>query len=347
MKMQSGLVGLVNVAGRHGTDSPEWHRELTEFLASNYFHGDSELDISTARWGERPDRVEQIVTDILRSGSEPKDPEQSARAQFEIYSAEQRRILAAVRRSSWLRLRFERGFKKRLKLARTYLSRREEMREYSTRTYHLVRRFALETGRRLRHKGTLRDADDIFMLRTDEIPSDTQLTETTQLLEKTRYRRLMYRGYRLLEPPGELGRGVAQRVSVGHAPDASSETVLTGIGCSAGIVRAKVRVIRTLEEADTLKPREILVTRFTDPGWTPVLGLVSGVITEVGGLLSHAAVIGREYGIPAVLNVAEATQLLRTGQQVEIDGNEGTVRVIAARSDGPVQESSQSTRPGD
>ena len=90
-----------------------------------------------------------------------------------------------------------------------------------------------------------------------------------------------------------------------------------------------MRVVAELAQANTLKTGEILVTRFTDPGWTPVLGLVCGVVTEVGGLLSHAAVIGREYGIPAVLNVAGATQILKTGQQVEIDGTAGTVKVVS------------------
>jgi phosphoenolpyruvate synthase/pyruvate phosphate dikinase len=93
-----------------------------------------------------------------------------------------------------------------------------------------------------------------------------------------------------------------------------------------------VRVVPTLEDAASVKAGEILVTRFTDPGWTPVLGLVSGIVTEVGGLLSHAAVIGREYGIPAVLNVPRATQMLATGQIIEIDGNEGTVKIIETRS---------------
>jgi phosphohistidine swiveling domain-containing protein len=203
------------------------------------------------------------------------------------------------------------------------------MREYSTRAYHLVRRFVLEAGARLQRRGVLQDADDIFMLQTGEIVAEAHISDP-RLNEETRYRRLMYRGYRSLEPPGELGRDVTQRSIADHLTASSSELVLKGIGCSAGIIRARVRVIRTLEEADTLKPREILVTRFTDPGWTPILGLVSGIITEVGGLLSHAAVIGREYGIPAVLNVPGATQILKTGQEVEVDGNEGTVRVLAA-----------------
>jgi len=79
---------------------------------------------------------------------------------------------------------------------------------------------------------------------------------------------------------------------------------------------------------DQILPGEILVTRFTDPGWTPILGLVQGVVTEVGGMLSHAAVIGREYGIPAVLNLRSATQKLSTGQRIRIDGTRGTVEIL-------------------
>jgi len=285
------------------------------------------------RWGERPDRVRQIVEDILRSGIDPKDPDRSAQAQFEAFTAEEQRILGAVRRSLWGRLRLERPFRRRLRLARTYLSRREEMREYSTRAYNVVRQFVLEAGVRLHRRGHLGDPADVFMLHTQELMrlergEDGPATAAAT----TAYRRLMYRGYRHLEPPGELGRNVSQRVAPEYQASAD-ELVLTGIGCSAGVITAPVRVVPTLEQAHTLQAGEILVTRFTDPGWTPVLGLVSGIVTEVGGLLSHAAVIGREYGIPAVLNVPGAMQILRTGQRVEIDGSRGTVRTKQAGSD--------------
>ena len=328
MAMQRGFVQLVKVAKQKGFESPDWQRALDEFIAKNYFHGDAELDISVARWGEKPARVQQIVEDIVRSGIDPKDPDESAVAQFAQFSAAEGRITAALRRRFWTRVRLARSFRKQLRRARQYLSRREEMREYSTRAYHVVRRFALEAGRRLQRTGPLVDADDVFMLHTEEIVAAARANDdTARVRELTRFRRLMYRGYRGLEPPGELGRGVTQR-ALSTASDASDLVVLQGIGCSAGIITAPVRLVTALEQADTLKPGEILVTRFTDPGWTPVLGLVSGIVTEVGGLLSHAAVIGREYGIPAVLNVPGAMQILRTGQRVEIDGTEGTVRIL-------------------
>ena len=88
------------------------------------------------------------------------------------------------------------------------------------------------------------------------------------------------------------------------------------------------RVSPSLAEIGQLRLGDILVTRFTDPGWTPALGLVVGVVTEVGGVLSHAAVIGREYGIPAVLNVPGATEALRSGQWIRIDGGRGRVTVL-------------------
>ena len=159
-------------------------------------------------------------------------------------------------------------------------------------------------------------------------PSAAVGEQKGSVLARTHFRKLMYRGFRQFEPPGELGRSVTQRTHVEQRDSADGSLVLKGVGCSAGVSQALVRVVPTLEGANMLRHGEILVTRFTDPGWTPVLGLVSGIVTEVGGLLSHAAVIGREYGIPAVLNVPDATRILKTGQRVEIDGRAGTVKVL-------------------
>jgi phosphohistidine swiveling domain-containing protein len=328
MAVQRDLVALVAAARREGTQSKAWDEASARFLDRHYFHADVELDISTERWHERPERVRKIVEDIIRSGVEPKDPDHAAAAQTAVYEAERQRILRALRRSPWRRLRFERAFRRRLALARTYLSRREQMREYSTRVYNIVRQYAVEAGRRLQRSGRLKDGNDIFMLDTRELRALADSSQgTVDLLERAEFRRQLYRGYRLLEPPGELGRNVSGPAEPAAEADAS---LLKGIGCSAGVATAVVRVVPTLEQAEALQAGEILVTRFTDPGWTPVLGLVTGIVTEVGGLLSHAAVIGREYGIPAVLNVPRATQILKTGQRVEIDGSKGTVRVLDA-----------------
>ncbi len=333
MKIQRGFVKLVHTAKKHGIGSTKWNGALAEFLRANSFHGDTELDISTPRWGERPERIRQIVEDILRSGIEPKDAEATAQEQFELYSEEVRRVTVVLHRSIWRRLRFERSFRKRLNTARTFTSRREEMREFSTRADNVVRRYVLEAGRRLHRQGWLSQEEDVFMLHTDELKAIAQHREgKARILAVTEFRRLMYRGYRMVEPPGELGRGVSQRMPADQLVQSSSERRLKGTGCSAGRVTARARVVTALAEGDSLQAGEILVTRFTDPAWTPVMGLVAGVITEVGGLLSHGAVIAREYGLPAVLNVPGATQIIKTGQVVEVDGTNGAVRILRSES---------------
>ena len=103
---------------------------------------------------------------------------------------------------------------------------------------------------------------------------------------------------------------------------------LQGIGASQGAVRGIARVARSVEEAARVEQGAILVCPFTDPGWTVTLDRVAGVVTETGGLLSHAAVICREYGIPAVLAVPRATERIRDGQHIVIDGGRGCVELV-------------------
>ena len=106
------------------------------------------------------------------------------------------------------------------------------------------------------------------------------------------------------------------------------QRVFEGVPCSSGRVEGIARVVETLEEARTLQRGEILVARYTNPGWTPLFNLAGGVVIEEGGLLSHGAVVAREYGIPAVLRIEGATEILRTGQRLRIDGSLGTVEIL-------------------
>ncbi len=102
---------------------------------------------------------------------------------------------------------------------------------------------------------------------------------------------------------------------------------LVGNPVSAGVVEGPVRVIRD-PQTETLNPGEILVAPFTDPGWTPLFINAGGLIMEVGGIMTHGSVVAREYGIPAVVGVREATKILQTGQQVRMDGNRGVIEIL-------------------
>jgi pyruvate, water dikinase len=104
---------------------------------------------------------------------------------------------------------------------------------------------------------------------------------------------------------------------------------LQGIGASPGVVEGTVQVLRSLRQLPTQLSRQtILVVPYTDAGWSPVLAQVGGIIAEVGGRLSHGAIIAREYGIPAVMDIAQATQKFKNGQRVRIDGYRGIVEIL-------------------
>ena len=102
---------------------------------------------------------------------------------------------------------------------------------------------------------------------------------------------------------------------------------LNGVPASSGKVTGAARVVMTPRETTTLQPGDILITRATDPGWTPVFSVIGGLVLEVGGQLSHGAIVAREYGLPAVVNVPAATQLIQDGQTVTVDGSAGKVKL--------------------
>ncbi|MGD2079281.1 MAG: PEP-utilizing enzyme, partial [Chloroflexota bacterium] len=107
--------------------------------------------------------------------------------------------------------------------------------------------------------------------------------------------------------------------------DTVSGQALSGIPASGGQVRGQAVVINSPAEASRVEPGQILVTRSTDPGWTPLFSLIGGLVLEVGGQLSHGAIVAREYGLPAVVNVPDATMLIEDGQLIVVDGSTGTV----------------------
>ena len=112
----------------------------------------------------------------------------------------------------------------------------------------------------------------------------------------------------------------------GSKPAGPAEDVYTGIGASPGSVCGTARTVRSIDEFSAVRPGDILVCRTTDPAWTPLFGVVAAVVTETGGMLSHAAIVAREFGIPAVLGIAEALTKIGTGTTLVVDGSNGTVR---------------------
>jgi phosphohistidine swiveling domain-containing protein len=183
---------------------------------------------------------------------------------------------------------------------------REELRDVSGRMYYLIRRRVLALAR---ERGI---GEDIFFQTFQEIDVDDR--------SQIEARREVFDSFRNFQPPSVIGRQVR------YERDRLTAD-LAGIGASGGIAEGIAHVAHNPADALRAPPGAILICPFVEPGWTPVLGRVAGLVAEIGGRLSHAAVICREIGIPAVLGVPGATRRIRAGQRVTIDGRLGLVSV--------------------
>jgi pyruvate,water dikinase len=203
----------------------------------------------------------------------------------------------------------------------------------------------LEVGRRSAAMGLLDQPEDIFYLTLDEVLASTQPGSAFSRQALVEKRKAEMARSCTLTPPDALGtmpwlappdepfaRAFSRLLGASLIPTAqspySTSPVMRGQAASPGKVRAKARVIRSLEEAERLQAGEILVTRATMPSWTPLLAMAGGVVTDVGGILSHAAIIAREYGIPAVVATRVGSEVIEDGQLVEVDGGGGVVTVL-------------------
>lgn len=204
------------------------------------------------------------------------------------------------------------------RIAGAALRRRERVRDASIRIFHQLRMALREKGDRLTAAGQLPDRDAVFYLGMDEIfhpPADAA--------ERVARRRAERERLASIETPA-LVDGDWLPVAVSEAEPI---TKLTGAGVSRGVVQGTVRVLT--DPDDGVEPGEILVCRVTDIGWTPLFAAAAAVISEVGGVMSHSAIVAREFEIPAVVGVERATKRLPNGQLVEVDGGSGTVTVIS------------------
>jgi rifampicin phosphotransferase len=204
----------------------------------------------------------------------------------------------------------------------------------------LLRDLLSEMGRRLVAEGVIDDREDVLMLTYDDLrvaALDLPGTDPRTLVEQRRAQLAVHAGVTAPRrlgttpsgpPPDSPLMRMAMKSAAPAAPSAEPG-VVTGSAGSAGRVTAVARVVRSLADADRVAPGEVLVAETTAPPWTPLFGIVAAVVTDTGGILSHSAVVAREYGIPAVVGAGDATARIADGALVEVDGDAGTVRVVS------------------
>lgn len=192
--------------------------------------------------------------------------------------------------------------------------------------YAQIRRFLLAYGSRLQASGQLERIDDIFFFDYRVLLAILRgERELEDGLRELPWRHAYYQGYRNYQIADEIGAAWLGGKQEALRTLAEEGSHWQGIACSSGCYEGPARVIHRVEDVGRLLPGDVLVTRFTDPGWTTAFLHLGAVVTETGGVLSHAAVIAREYGFPAVLAVPQATALLQDGDLVRVDGTRGVV----------------------
>jgi phosphohistidine swiveling domain-containing protein len=183
------------------------------------------------------------------------------------------------------------------------------------------------------------EAEDIFLLERDEVERSAAALdrgETPEVLTAhVEARRRRWRAEKSVTPPVQLPKrerilGVSTDVYLPVSADEQTDTLLKGVACSPGRVTGTARVLHGHEDFDQMQPGDILVADITTPAWTPLFAMAAGIVTNVGGPLSHGSIVAREYGIPAVLGTGVATERIASGQRVTVDGDAGTVALLDA-----------------
>ena len=306
------------------------------FMAEHGHHCRGELELFNARWSETPDYVLGVVRGYLRSigQSDPLENQRQLAGERERLTEQcRRRLKNPIKR--WI-------FSWSLRRAQKLAVFREELKNQVVRQLAFMRRVLLALGQRLKEQGILSCRDDIFFLEISEIEPVATGGASFDWHERIALRRREYeKNLKLNPPPFVVGKFDP---NAPNWPMANTDAkLLTGIPVSPGIVTGSARVILRADEHEQVLPGEILIAPFTDPAWSPYFITAAGLVVEQGGILSHGSIVAREYGLPAVTNVASATRVIRTGDLVQVDGNRGCVSVLKRLAEDPTAEIPQTT----
>jgi phosphoenolpyruvate synthase/pyruvate phosphate dikinase len=281
-----------------------------------------EIDITRTRWGEQPATLIPLILSNVRNfepGAGRRKLEQGGQEALE----KERDILERLRRLPEGGRKAEET-KRRIDLIRTFAGYREYPKYAMVSRYYAYKRALRKEALALVRAGAIRAEEDIHYLTFEELG---EAVRTGRVDDRTLGdRKEEYRAFGRLTPPRVI-TSEGEALSGRYRRERLPEGAIVGLPVSAGVAEGRARVLLRMEEAD-LEEGDILVTAFTDPSWTPLFVAIKGLVTEVGGLMTHGAVIAREYGLPAVVGVENATRLIKDGQRIRVHGAEGYVEIL-------------------
>ncbi|MEL5960721.1 rifamycin-inactivating phosphotransferase [Streptomyces sp. CLV115] len=298
-------------------------REAIEAYLDRYgMRCTGEIDITRPRWRERPTTLVPAVLDNVRNfgpGAAERRFEQGRHKARE----KERDVLSRLRALPDGDRKADET-KRMIDRVRTFIGYREYPKYGIVSRYFVYKRALLEEAGRLVRAGVLPEKEDIFFLTFQELHDVVRSDRVDDRLVQAR--KDAFRSHQALTPPRVLTSD-GEAVTGAYRRDGVPAGALTGLPVSAGTVEGRARVVLDMAQAD-LGAGDILVTAFTDPGWSPLFVGIAGLVTEVGGLMTHGAVVAREYGLPAVVGVQRATRLIRDGQRIRVHGTDGYVEIL-------------------
>jgi phosphohistidine swiveling domain-containing protein len=292
---------------------------LERFLAAHGYHGPAEGEVSTRTWREDPAPLESLLATYrtMDDSAAPTAVEAERIAEREATTAELLSRLPPVRRP---------GAKILLAAAKRHIPLREVGKAAFLQALDGARAATRVLGEELAADGTIGAADDVCYLTVDEVlgalPPDPK-----EVVAFRRAKREEYLGLRL--PDTWTGTATASKIEASEAAQAGA--VITGLAVSPGIVEGRARVVLDAATSE-LEPGEVLVCETTDPSWASLFLVASALVIDIGGALSHGAIVARELGVPCVINTRTGTRRLRTGDLLQVDGDRGAVTVLESSS---------------
>ena len=318
---------------------------ILSFLDKYGMRCTGEIDITKTRWSEKP----MLLIPMILSNLKNFGPHESRRifAQGRQEALNKEKELLERLRQLPDGAEKAKATKRMISLLRNFSGYREYPKYAMINRYYVYKQALLKEAEQLVQKGVILEKEDIYDLTFEELravvhthnglgrmgeqqpeiaTSPGCMGEQQPIKQLIRKRKDEFKLYEKLTPPrvltsdGETLSGAYKRANFPAA-------ALIGLPISSGVIEGRARVILEIEEAD-LEEGDILVTTFTDPSWTPLFLSIKGLVTEVGGLMTHGAVIAREYGLPAVVGVENATKLIKDGQRIRVHGTEGYVEFL-------------------
>jgi len=308
---------LATVAG-----GPAARDAIRTFLDEYGMRCPGEIDITRPRWSERPAMLVSTILGNVRNHEPGAGKRLFERGRQQAWEKEAELLERLLALPDGQQKADE--TKRMIDRVHTFAGYREYPKYGMVCRYFVYKQALLREAERLVRAGVLRALDDVFYLRFDEFDEVVRTNRADE--RRIRERRTEFRSFQELRPPrvftsdGEVITGTYRR-------DDLPPGALAGLAVSAGTVEGRARVIVDMAQAD-LEAGDILVTAYTDPSWTPLFVGITALVTEVGGLMTHGAVIAREYGLPAVVGVENATRLIQDRQRIRVHGTEGYVELL-------------------